>query len=260
MMDGKKHRIAVEGGKKGARECFYIGFLDGNPAGRAVNNKTGADITWKAKGYALSPEAKAQLMAGAVIKLQARQAEQAALHEKTAQRVGKRIARLVPVERPTPYMRAKGITPQLGVLTDRVGLETYVQATDAEGKHWTMQYIQRDGTKRFAKDSRKEGCFHVIGGLHALEQAPALVIAEGYATAASLSEVLGFPTIAAFDSGNLASVAMALHQKYPQKPIVIAGDDDKHLEATQGVTPEEPKPRRRRAPLAARPYSRSSPG
>ena len=36
-----------------------------------------------------------------------------------------------------------------------------------------MQYIQEDGTKRFAKDSRKEGCFHIVGGdMKALETAP----------------------------------------------------------------------------------------
>jgi phage/plasmid primase-like uncharacterized protein len=31
-----------------------------------------------------------------------------------------------------------------------------------DGKLWTVQYIKEDGTKRFAKDSRKQGCFHVI--------------------------------------------------------------------------------------------------
>ena len=36
-------------------------------------------------------------------------------------------------------------------------------------------------------------------------------------------------------------VAKALHEKYPDKPIVIAGDDDKHLEATQGVNPGRSK-------------------
>jgi phage/plasmid primase-like uncharacterized protein len=34
---------------------------------------------------------------------------------------------------------------------------------------------------------------------------------------------------------------MALHEKYPQKPIMIAGDDDKHLEATQGMNPGKTK-------------------
>lgn len=41
-----------------------------------------------------------------------------------------------------------------------------------------MQYIQEDGTKRFAKNSRKEGCFHPVGGMDALRTAPAIVIAE----------------------------------------------------------------------------------
>ena len=36
------------------------------------------------------------------------------------------------------------------------------------------------------------------------------------------------PVVAAFDSGNLKTVAEKLHQKYPDKPIIIAGDDDVH--------------------------------
>jgi phage/plasmid primase-like uncharacterized protein len=40
---------------------------------------------------------------------------------------------------------------------------------------------------------------------------PVLIIAEGYATAASLSEALGQGTVAAFDSGNLPHIARALH-------------------------------------------------
>ena len=34
------------------------------------------------------------------------------------------------------------------------------------------------------------------------------------------------PTVAAFDSGNLEPVAKALKEAYPDKPIIIAGDDD----------------------------------
>jgi putative DNA primase/helicase len=115
------------------------------------------------------------------------------------------------------------------------------QSAGANGKLWTMQYIREDGTKRFAKNSRKEGCFHVVGGIRALVKSPVLVISEGYATAATLSQTLGFATVAAFDSGNLVSVAKALHAKYPQKQIVIAGDDDKHLELTHGINPGRSK-------------------
>ncbi|MEX3547661.1 MAG: zincin-like metallopeptidase domain-containing protein [Burkholderia sp.] len=243
IMDGQKHRISVEGEKHSekAGSGFYVGHLDGHPAGYIKNNKTGIDMKWKSKGYALDPEQKAALQAEAAAKLQARDAEQARLQEATAQRVGRQMADLVPVAQPTPYMQAKGIEPQPGVLTDKEGQKTYIPATDVDGKQWTMQYIQEDGTKRFAKDSRKEGCFHVVGGMDALAQAPALVIGEGYATASSLSQSLGFATVAAFDSGNLPAVAKALHEKFPDKPVIIAGDNDQHLEATQGVNPGKAK-------------------
>jgi phage/plasmid primase-like uncharacterized protein len=143
----------------------------------------------------------------------------------------------VPVSEPTAYLQAKGITPQAGALTDKDGQKTYLPAIDADGKQWTMQYILEDGTKRFARDSRKEGCFHPVGGMDAVNAARALVIAEGYATAATLSEALGQATVAAFDSGNLPHVARALHAKFPDKPVIIAGDDDRHLELTQGINP-----------------------
>jgi putative DNA primase/helicase len=77
--------------------------------------------------------------------------------------------------------------------------------------------------------------------MEALAKAPALAIGEGYATAGSLSEALGFATVAAFDSGNVPAVAKALNEKFPDKPIVIFGDDDKHLEQTQGVNPGRKK-------------------
>ena len=241
IMDGKRHRVPVEGGKKGALDGFYVGHLDGHPAGRIINNKTGTDITWKSKGYALSDQEKAKLQAEAAEKLAQRAAEQDKLQEATAQRVGRQMADLVPVEQPTPYLQAKGIEAHAGVFTDREGQKTYIPAFDAGGKQWTMQYIQEDGTKRFAKDSKKEGCFHPVGGIDALAAAPALVISEGYATAASLSEGLGHATVAAFDSGNLPHVARALREKFPDKPIVIAGDDDKAQEIERGHNPGRAK-------------------
>lgn len=241
IMDGKRHRVPVDGGKKGAVDGFYVGHLDGHPAGRIINNKTGADITWKSKGYALSDQEKAKLQAEAAEKLALRAAEQDKLQEATAQRVGRQMADLVPVEQPTPYLQAKGIEAHAGVFTDREGQKTYIPAFDADGTQWTMQYIQEDGTKRFAKDSKKEGCFHPVGGMDALAAAPALVISEGYATAAQVAEAVGHATVAAFDSGNLEAVAKALHAKFPEKPIIIAGDDDRHLVMTHGNNPGREK-------------------
>lgn len=241
VMDGAKHRIAVAGDTKGEQSGFYVGHLDGHPAGYIKNNRTGIDMKWKSKGYVFDPEQKAQMQAEAAAKLQAREVEHGKLQERTAQHVGRQMLGLVPATQPTTYLQAKGLQPQIGVMTDKEGRKTYIPAIDADGKQWTMQYIQEDGTKRFAKDGRKEGCFHPVGGLDALAAAPALVIGEGYATAGSLSQTLGFATVAAFDSGNLVPVARNLHEKFPEKPVIIAGDDDKHLEITQGVNPGRSK-------------------
>lgn len=242
IMDGKKHRVSVEGDKKGERAGFYVGHLDGHPAGYISNNRTGVDMKWKSKGYSLDPAEKAKLQAEAAEKLAARAAELEQAQEATAERVSKQTANLVPATEQTPYMQNKGIQPHPGVLTDAEGKKTYIPAHDENGKQWTMQYIQEDGTKRFAKDSRKEGCFHIVGGdMKALEAAPALVLQEGYATAATNAEALGFATVAAFDSGNLPNVAKALHDKFPDKPVVVLGDDDRHQELTQGTNPGKTK-------------------
>ena len=241
VMDGQKHRISIEGDKQNEKSGFYVGHVDGHPAGYIKNNRTGIEVKWRSKGYSLSPDQKAAMQAELAVKQETRSVEQASNQEKAAIRVGKKLAELIPIVTPTPYLQAKGIESHHGIFTDKNNQITCIPTTDENGKLWTIQYIQEDGTKRFAKNSRKEGCFHAIGGLDAIATAPVIVISEGYATAASVSEALGFPTVAAFDAGNLEAVARALHDKFPDKPVLIAGDDDQHLEATQGINPGKTK-------------------
>lgn len=241
IMDGKKHRISAEGDKAGEKAGFYIGHLDGHPAGYIKNNRTGLDMKWKSKGYSLSDEEKAKLTATAASKLAARAEELQNAQNATAQRIEAQMRSLGPITASTPYLDNKDVKVHFGALTDNEGKTTFIPAQDVEGRIWTMQYINEDGTKRFAKDSKKEGCFHVVGGMEALEAAPALVVGEGYATAATSSEALGFATVAAFDSSNLPHVVKALHEKYPDKPVIVVGDEDRHLEMTQGSNPGRSK-------------------
>ena len=118
--------------------------------------------------------------------------------------------------------------------------DLWVPGYDVEGKLWTIQYIKEDGTKRFAKDSRKQGCFHVVdaataaAGLERLSESAVIAVAEGYATAATVAKYGKVPAVAAFDSGNLLAVARALHERWPDKQVMIAGDDDHKLENNPG--------------------------
>jgi putative DNA primase/helicase len=63
---------------------------------------------------------------------------------------------------------------------------------------------------------------------------PLLEFNQGYATATTVAKYGKVPAIAAFDSGNLLAVARALHERWPDKGIVIAGDDDHKLENNPG--------------------------
>ncbi|HAU0965787.1 TPA: DUF1738 domain-containing protein [Legionella pneumophila] len=242
IMDGKPHRIPTEGDKNSEKAGFYVAHLDGVPAGYIKNNRTGAELNWKCKGYILTDEQMTTLKAEALDHQQTRQRELEAKQKSTALRLKEKLSMMAEIVEPTPYMQAKGIQVHSGAYTDEERKLTCIPATDCEGTLWTVQYIAVDGTKRFAKDSRKEGSFHVLGGLEKLSGMPVIVIAEGYATAATIKDATGLPAVvSAFDSGNLKPVAKALHDKYPNTPIIVAADDDKHLELTKGINPGKEK-------------------
>lgn len=113
-----------------------------------------------------------------------------------------------------------------------------VPLRDADGKLWSLQAINDQGTKLFPKYGRKSGCFHLIAG----EAADVLGIAEGYATAASVhmatcgDSSLGpsWPVAVAIDSGNLLAVAKVLRGLYPTASIIIGGDDDPSVKGNPG--------------------------
>ena len=94
-----------------------------------------------------------------------------------------------------------------------------------------------------AAQSQVEGHCHVLGGLSSLlrtaQQDGVAVLAEGYATAASVADALasqGPPTVAvaAFNASNLVPVAKALRARYPKLPVIIAGDDDRTRKVNVG--------------------------
>ena len=169
IFDGKPHRVVVDGDRQGEAAGFYVVYGDGHPAGYAKNNRTGEEVRWKAKGYTLTEEQKAALAAEAATKLQLREEETRESQAEAARRVEQQL-RGAKQARSTPYLEAKQATATKGVFADKENKTLVVPGYDAEGKIWTAQYIQEDGTKRFAKGTRKEGCFHVVGGLGELRQ------------------------------------------------------------------------------------------
>jgi putative DNA primase/helicase len=128
------------------------------------------------------------------------------------------------------YLANKLIMP-VGDLRQSGG-KLIVALRDSEGMLHSTQSIEPGGKKRFLDGGRVAGCFFTIDG----DPAGPIVIAEGYATAASIHMGTNYTTIAAMNSGNLLSVATAIRAKHPEADLVIAGDNDAQTEGNPGAT------------------------
>lgn len=255
IMDGQRHRIAVEGDKGGPKSGIYNTLpplVEGNLVAYCFNFRTQEQHKFSSRRAAWTPLSPAQAEALRVARAECtRKAYEERLkqQEGAARRATRRLARRLSVaDSGTSYTRRKGIVAAPGLYSDASG-RTHIPAYDINGKIWTLQTIHEDSTKTFTWLSRKKECFHVLGGLDALDAVPVIIIAEGYATAATVRDSVGFATVTAFDCHNLVSVATALRQKYPSTPIIIAGDDDVY----EGlISPRKINPGRKGAEDAAR--------
>ena len=128
-----------------------------------------------------------------------------------------------------PYLSAKGITAH-GIRVE-AGHSLLIPLRDAQGHLHSLQSVAPDGSKRFMPGGRTKGCYHAIGN-----PSGKLLIAEGYATAATLYEQTGHAVAVAFNSGNLLPVAQALRAKYPCLTLVLCADDDWQSEGNPGLT------------------------
>jgi putative DNA primase/helicase len=92
--------------------------------------------------------------------------------------------------------------------------------------------------KLFTRHARKSGTMHLIGMPEA-ELAPGawLLVAEGYATAATLHQATGRPVVVAWDAGNLTHVVRAVRGRYPGARLALCADDDRATEARTGKNP-----------------------
>lgn len=141
----------------------------------------------------------------------------------------------------SPYLTRKGVQGH-GVRFTPDGV-LLVPLRDSAGQLWNVQTIAPEkpfnGTdKLFQKGGRKSGLFHWCGDPAG---ASVLLVAEGYATAASVHQATTRPVAVAFDAGNMPHVAKALHQTHPAALIVLCGDDDLQTFAEKGHNPGRDK-------------------
>ena len=138
----------------------------------------------------------------------------------------------------SPYLDRKRVKPH-GVRFAADGV-LLVPLRDIAGNLRSVQRILpevppgKSKDKLLLKGSEKTGLHHWCG---TPEGARVLLLAEGYATAASIHEATRIPCAMAVDAGNLVHVAKAVRLRYPEACIFVCADDDRHTEARTGRNP-----------------------
>lgn len=227
LADGVLHRYRVEGDKAGSKNGWYVLHADGLPAGEFGCWKRGLSETWSAKPDSEMSDAERVALRERIAAMRAaREAERAAQHEAARKKAARLWAEASPRPKAThPYLLKKAVRAYgLRQLKDKLLLPV----RDTDGQMHGLQLIGEDGGKLFLTGTAKSGHYHALG-----KPAGVIVIAEGYATGASIHAATGHAVAVAFDAGNLKHVALALRGKYPDTLLVLGGDND---HATEGKT------------------------
>jgi putative DNA primase/helicase len=232
IADGQIHRVPHESSKRGSLDGWYVIHIDGKvPVGRfGCFKEPSFEVEWKANiGRELTFTERMEHTKW-VNELRMRlEAEKKQAQADAAERADEEINDLIDASGEHPYLQKKRVKPH-GIKINRAG-KLVVPIYDPDGKIVSYQTIAADGSKLYLKGGKKDGCFYEIRGNKAV-----VMIAEGFATAATVNEATGFHTMVAFDAGNLSKVAKAAKALYPGSKIIVAADNDQFTDGNPGVT------------------------
>lgn len=242
----KFHVVDAEDGRRGNGAGRVKIFADGK-GGFAQNWRTGERRSFFLEGGPASKPKPLSKRERARIERerQRRQAEEAAKKDKAAQRALNIWQAAAPAPADHPYLVRKQIKPHGarigrwrriierdgGRATLTIENALLLPLYDPSGTLRSLQAIfpakhpvlNRD--KDFLPGSGLAGLFWWIGPRPAQPDATVL-IAEGFATSATLHEETGFRIYLAFTAGNLLAVGRIVRQKLPEADIVFAADND----------------------------------
>ena len=226
--DGTLHRFSPTG-RRSDTAGWYVFYADELPAGVFGCWRSGLMQTWCSKpDHAQSPverdAIRKRLHAAKVM----REQEKLQRQQQVAKVANTTWAAAAPADTSHPYLLAKGVKPYTLRQESRSLL---VPAIGQDGRLSSLQTITEDGVKRFLPGGRLQGCCSPIGNPGHM-----LVIAEGWATSASIHEATGLSVVAAFFAGNLLAVAQLMQRQYPQALLALAADDDWRTEGNPGLT------------------------
>lgn len=236
LASGQPVRFRADGDKPGRLNGWALLHLDGIPAGVFRHYRLGVREVWRAgtDQAAMTPAERAAIDAQVRAIEAKRRAETLAKQEAAAARAGD-LWRSAGKANPAHGYLARKALPPFGIRQH--GEALLVPMFDPAFRLWNVQSVYANGHKRFLTGGRTTGLFWPHGAF-ALDGRPTsgpLVIGEGYSTMARIHHATGHGVIAAMSAHNLESVARSMQALFPGRTIVIAADDDAHLDENVGL-------------------------
>ena len=230
--DGKLHRCGTMDRPRGKDGAYRI-HLDAPACCWWKNWRTGYEGSHTAtQDKDLTPVERKALRERIAAAQKAAEEEQATRWTASAKLASSIWEKAMPAADDHPYLRRKQVQALSGIRQRefRGVVELLVPVLDASGKIMSLQRIlpekPAEGTdKIFLPGGKTAGGYFPIPAKDGTKDGP-LLIAEGYATAASLHLATGNACLVAFNAGNLEAVARMARGKYPDREILICGDND----------------------------------
>ncbi len=228
LADGLLHRCGTVD-RPHRKDGAYKAFLDAPASIWWKNWRTGNEGTWTAKR---EKEFSAAQRKALHERLAAAKADTRTEQERRWKAAAKLAASIWNRSRTAgddhPYLQRKEV-PAIGLRQTEDG-RLIVPVLNPSGRIQSLQFILPDkpaeGTdKFFLKGGKTSGGFFSIPAKNNTKDGP-LLIAEGYATGASLHLATGYAVLLAFNAGNLEAVTRTARSRYPDREIMLCADND----------------------------------
>ena len=238
IADGVLHRFKVNGDRN--PNSFYVLHLDGIAAGHFGCWKRGVKEVWcSVSNEGLTEAERAERDRRWKQQQADRDAERQRQHHEATLQAQAILDAARPATAGHPYLVRKGVKAYPGLLMGvwpqrQMDGCLLIPLRTADGRLASVQAIFPDKPtagrdKDFLRGGTTKGAHFTLGDLHS---ADTVIIAEGYATAATLHEATGHPAVMALDAGNLRPVAEILKKLHPKTRFIIAADNDAKPDGT----------------------------
>lgn len=229
ITDGEIHRCGTAG-KEHKMDGAYLFHPDPPYSGWYHNYRTGIGDKWTyGASPPMSPSESKRLQKRILAENAKRREERRHRHAAAAEKAREAMGTLPAATADHPYLIKKGVAP-VGDLRIE-GNKLVVPILGEDGRPQSIQHILPNGEKRFLIGGKIQGGYFPIKGNDG-----ALYIVEGLATGLSVHEATGQTVLCAFNAGNLKNVALLARSQYPDREIIIAGDNDCNTEGNPGRT------------------------